>query len=80
MSGSDIKSHNNEPEGIVRQTRNWFVENEDQRVDNATKIWEFFNEFMADFYQKREEEGYKDKDLEMMPIPEFIHFIEDWLR
>ena len=31
---------------------------------------------MADFYKKRKEEGYKKKDLEMMPIPEFIHFIE----
>ncbi|MCK4816652.1 hypothetical protein KA005_12855 [bacterium] len=79
MSGSDIKSHNNEPEEIVRQTRIWFVENENPRADNATKIWESFNEFMADFYQKRKEEGYKDKDLEMMPIPEYILFIKDWL-
>ncbi len=79
LSGSDIKNHNNEPEEIVRQTRSWFVENENPRADSATQIWESFNEFMADFYHKREEEGYKDKDLEMMPIPEYILFIKDWL-
>ena len=79
LSGSDIKNHNNEPEEIVRQTRSWFVENENPRADSGTKIWESFNEFMADFYQKRKKEGYKARDLEMMPIPEYILFIKDWL-
>ena len=60
MSGSDIKSHNNEPEEIVRETRNWFVVNENLRTDSATKIWESFNEFMAGFYQKRKEEGFDE--------------------
>jgi hypothetical protein len=79
MSGSDIKSHNNEPEEIVRQIRNWFIENDIQHADSGTKIWETFNAFMADFYHKRKMEGFKSKDLEMMPIPEYIRFIKDWL-
>lgn len=79
LSNSDIKSHNNDPERAVREVRNWFVETELRRADSGTKIWERFNEFMADFYAKRKGEGYKDKDLDMMPIPEFVHFIEDWL-
>lgn len=79
MSGSDIKHHNNEPEELIRQVRNWFVENEALRADSGTKIWELFNEFMADFFHEREKEGFKDKDLEMMPIPEYIQFINDWL-
>ena len=79
MSGSDIKNHNNEPEEIVRQIRNWFIENDIQYADSGTKIWEAFNSFMADFYQKREVEGYKSKDLDMMPVPEYIRFIKGWL-
>ncbi len=80
MSGSDIKSHNNEPEELVRQVRNWFVENEIKHADSGTRIWEVFNEFMADFYEKRVEEGFKKKDLEMMPLPEYIRFIRKWLK
>lgn len=80
LSGSDIKHHNNEPEKLVRAVRNWFVENGLKRVASATSIWENFNEFMADFYQKRKGEGYKDKDLTMMPIPEFIDFIKEWIK
>lgn len=80
MSGSDIKNHNDEPEELVRQVRNWFVENEIQHADSGTKIWETFNEFMADFYQKRQDERFKDRDLEMMPLPEYVRFIQEWLK
>ena len=80
MSGSDIKNHNNEPEELIRQIRNWFVENEIAHADSGTKIWENFNEFMADFYQKRLGEGFKDMDLETMPDPEYIRFTKEWLE
>lgn len=80
ISGSDIKNHNDKPEELVRQVRNWFVENEIQHADSGTKIWETFNEFMADFCEKRQEEGFKNKDLEMMPLPEYIRFVQEWLK
>jgi hypothetical protein len=79
IAGFDIKNHNNEPEDIVRQIRNWFVENESVVAASATRIWENFNEFMAFFFQQRKVEGYQNKDLEMMPVPEFILFIKKWL-
>ena len=79
LSGSDIKAHNDQPEEIVREVRNWFVENEKIQADSGTRIWESFNEFMAEFYQKRKQEGFRDRDLEIMPIPEFIQFVKDWL-
>jgi len=80
LSGFDIKSHKNKPEKLVRQVRNWFVENEIQHADSGTRIWEDFNEFMANFYKKRKDEGFKDRDLKIMPMPEFIRFIQEWLK
>lgn len=80
LSNSDIKNHDNKPENLIRQVRNWFVEIDKPDLSNATKIWEEFNEFMADFYQKRKKEGFKNRDLQIMPIPEFIHFIKKWLK
>jgi hypothetical protein len=80
LSGADIKNHNNDPENIVRAVRDWFVENGLKRVTNANAIWQKFNNFMADFYQQRKKEGYRDKDIEMMPIPEFIEFIKGWIE
>lgn len=80
LSGSDIKNHNNEPEEIVREVRNWFVEVTSCRPPSGTRIWESFNEFMADFYQEREEQGYKGEDLKTMPTQEYVDFIEEWLK
>lgn len=80
LSGSDIQEHNNEPADIVREVRNWFRETTPGRVPSGTVIWDHFNVFMTDFYQTREEQGYKDKDLELMPTLEYLDFIEDWLQ
>ena len=53
LSNSDIKSHNNDPETLVLQVRNWFTELGFKKAPSATRIWERFNEFMADFHEAR---------------------------
>lgn len=79
LSSSDVKSHNNEPEEVIRQIRDWFVVNELERADSGTIIWDSFNKFMADFYLKRKKEGFREKDIQRMPTPEFIRFISEWI-
>jgi hypothetical protein len=79
LSGSDIKSHDDEPEKLVRQVRNWLVELGVPGIPSASRLWEDFNEFMAAFYLARQQEGYRAQDLEEMPLPEYIGFIDDWL-
>ena len=80
LSNSDIKHHQNQPEEVVRQVRNWLVQIGFAGIPSGTAMWEEFNEFMADFYQKREADGYRDKDLQMMPVPEYVGFIQDWVE
>lgn len=79
LSGSDIKNHDNDPETLVREVRNWFVQTTSAKAPSGTRIWERFNEFMADFYLQRKQQGYKDKDLEIMPTQEYIGFTHEWL-
>lgn len=80
LSGSDISNHNDEPEDIVRAVRNWFHGIGPYESTSGTVIWEDFNEFMADFYQTRKEQGYRDKDLQLMPTREYLDFIQEWLE
>ena len=79
LSNSDIKSHKNDPETLVRQVRNWFVETLHIKAKSSTTIWEKFNEFMADFYVKRKREKFGPKDLQYMPEPELIRFMKEWI-
>lgn len=80
LSGVDIKKHENEPDEVVRAVRNWFVETVGLRgVDSPKAIWDHFNLFSSDFYDARVAEGFADEDLNMMPVPEYIDFIRDWV-
>jgi hypothetical protein len=81
LSGSDIKSHNNDPQKNVFAVRSWFVETAGlQGIKSATSIWYAFNEFMSDFYDTRVAAGFEDDDLNMMPVPEFVQSIQSWLE
>jgi hypothetical protein len=81
LAGIDIKRHNDKPADIVRATRDWFVETVGLRgVPSATRIWNRFTEFALDFYEARVDDGFSDDDLNMMPVPEYIHFIQAWWR
>jgi hypothetical protein len=80
LSGVDIKSHANEPDEVVRAVRNWFVETAGlRRVASPKMIWYSFTDFADAFYDARKAEGFTDEDLNMMPVPEYIDFIRDWV-
>ena len=66
---------------LIRAVRAWFVETlYVRRVASPTVIWYEFNDFMSDFYTKRQEEGFTDEDLSMMPVPECVDFASEWIR
>ncbi|MFG1691309.1 hypothetical protein ACGF5M_04065 [Gemmatimonadota bacterium] len=81
FSGMDIQSHNNEPSALVLQVRNWFYETVGvHEIPPGTRIWYDFNDFMADFYETQLRIGAEGEDLQMMPVPELIKSMKDWLE
>jgi len=78
LSNSDIKIHKNDPTKIVRQIRHWFVENGLTPAPSATAVWYKFNEFMLDFHESRKADGFENEDIYEMPVPEYLHFVEEW--
>lgn len=81
LSGVDIKTHNNDIEDLIRAVRKWFVETVKLTdLKPAAIIFNDFIDFMADFDAERRKAGYKDKDINDMPTPEFTKFIKDWIQ
>lgn len=81
LSGVDIKAHGNEPDEIVRAVRDWFVETIGLRdVHTATVVWYLFSDFTTAFYEKMLAAGSPERDIEQMPLPEYIDHIRDWLE
>ena len=80
LSGIDILSHSNEPSRVVQAVRNWLC-----NVAGASDemgpigIWYRFNDFTSDLYDARKAQGFSDDDLDMMPVPEYVKSIDQWL-
>jgi len=80
LSGVDIKAHRNEPDEVVRAIRNWFLEGDVLRsAPSPTVVWYRFTDFASDFYDTRKSEGFSEDDLDMMPVPEYLEFIDAWV-
>jgi hypothetical protein len=80
LSGSDIKSHSDEPERIVRAVRDWFFETVKVRPAHSAKVlWYDFTDFTAALYDARRTEHFDDVELDLMPIPEYIDVIRQWV-
>ena len=81
LNGVDIKSHNNNPARTVQALQHWLIETVGMRdIDSPSVIWDRFNEFSYDFYVRRKAQGYSRNDLKMMPIPQYIRFIRQWIN
>jgi hypothetical protein len=46
-------------------------------VPSASSIWDGYNEFYADLYEEKSKKGFTQKDINRLPIPEFIEYIDD---
>jgi len=78
ISGSDIRAHNSDPETLVRTVRNWIFENVRKNIRSGTKIWQRYNKFLSSFESSAKDEGFSKKDIDEMPVAEFIYFVKSW--
>ena len=80
LNGVDIKSHNNNPLRAVQALQHWFIETVGLTdLDSPSIIWKSFHQFNSDFYKRRKAQGYSKNDLKMMPVPQYIRFITQWV-
>lgn len=75
LSFADCKCHKGEAEEMVFVIRSWFAENGFKNIKSPSIIWDNYNFFMADLYAEKEKEGFRKRDIERLPVPEFLSFI-----
>ena len=81
LSGIDAKLHANDPEIAVIVLRNWFVDTVQLTdVPSGSAIWEKFFDFRVDFYAQRKRAGFSKRDINMMPVREYISAVRHWLK
>lgn len=80
LSGADVKCHHNNAEKMVESVRTWLVEIDLEQIPGPNLIWDDFNFFNADLYSQFSKNGFKDAQIERLPIPEFLDFMDYWLK
>jgi hypothetical protein len=80
ISGFDIKAHGGDPARIIRVVREWFVETVGLRgLEGPSPLWYRFTDFTTDFWRKRLAEGFTHDEVNSMPIPEYLNFLDTWI-
>ena len=77
LSGSDIKSHDDQVYKAILAVRNWFVTEELKRGDSGNKVWDSFNDFEAYLYDEVVEKDGHTSTADVQ-ISEIIHHMENW--
>lgn len=80
ISGNDIRSHNSNIKTLIRNTRNWILTTTNVNLPSANHIWRDFNIFYTNFIATCRELDYDEKDMDEMPIIEYIYYIKQWLK
>lgn len=78
LSNSDIAVHDNEPEKLVAEVRNWLNNQAGLRAPGPARVWGAFIDFMTYNYEHLKERGFSDKDIEKLPVDELITCMYDW--
>lgn len=80
LNGVDIKCHNNNPTQTVQALQHWLIETVGLKdIESPTVMWNKFTEFDSDFYKRRKVQGYSKRDSRVMPVPQYIRFIKQWV-
>jgi hypothetical protein len=76
LSFGDCKCHKGEPEELVYEIRNWFSELGFRSLPSASSIWDDYNMFHSELYLDMKSRGFRDKDINRLPIPEYMDYIQ----
>jgi hypothetical protein len=79
MSGSDICAHRDDPEEIVRVTRDWLIQEAGVLPASASKVWGAFQDFMAANYDRLLNEGYNSMEIDKLPVMELHTHMAGWI-
>ena len=80
LSNSDIAVHNNNPEEVVSQVRNWLNNEARLRAPGPSHVWAKFVDFKTDNYEVLKQRGFSDEDVERLPVDELITCMQEWCR
>jgi len=78
ISGQDIENHDDDPKTMLTKVRNWISSNSTSVIVGQSQIWIALNQFNSDLTTSLSS-TYSTKDINEMPIGDYMKFTSDWI-
>jgi hypothetical protein len=79
LAGFDVQCYKGEELYLVVIIRNWLSECSQTSFSGGEGIWEEYNEFYSGLYAELRNQRFSDKEIEALPISEFLSYIRKYL-
>jgi len=79
ISNSDIAVHHDDQEILIAEVRNWLNNQAGLRARGPLAVWTAFLDFVTENYAVLKDRGFSDRDIEKLPVSEFIESVERWV-
>lgn len=79
ISGNDIRAHQNDPEALIRELRNWFFVSAGEPLPAGGRVWTQYNRFQTDLEISLQRSGYSERDVQALEMAEYIKYARSWL-
>ncbi len=79
ISGQDIKEHDDNPQKLISQVREWFIGLLNMRLPGVEMIFAQYNDFTFDIIQDLAVEGFSQKERDSLSTTEFIMLAKEWI-
>jgi hypothetical protein len=79
LAGMDVESHSDEPYRVIGSVRNWLKNACLAQAPGAARVSSAFTDFMARNYDELIARGFSSDDVETLPVPELVEYMERWV-
>lgn len=79
IAGNDIRAHQNDPECLIREVRNWLFVSLGGPLPSANHLWEDYNFFLTRLKDTLAQRNFSDRDVLALEMAEYIEFAKGWL-
>ena len=80
LAGIDIEVHKGNPDDLIMKLREWIRNDLNIKCEPGTQLCDLYKIFYGDFKAVMKQEGFRQKDINVMKPKEFIYYIKNWIE
>jgi hypothetical protein len=80
ISGNDIRAHNNAPNSLAGEVRNWILLTTGRKLPSGSRIWLRYSQFTSFLQLSLAEAGFTQAEIKSLEVAELIQLAGEWIR